>query len=373
MLDPTPPALVRSIAGFGLPRETEADPIHVGDEPWPAVLEGLVTQHLTGIAIAGGNAGWLRLSDRQMQETLERHKEAMCWDLLLERRLLSVVDAFERAGVEVVVLKGSALAHSFYPEPGWRSFEDLDLLVPTRDWRRACGLLEQLGFHRDLPEPRPGFDERFGKAASHTDEAGFQVDLHRTLVLGAFGLWMNPDDLFDRTAEFALGGRRLRRLDDTATLLHACMHASLGAWPVLLLPLRDVAQVACRGRVDWPAFGSLAERWKLRSVVRHALRTVRSELGVELPAEAATPMMIEPSARELRVLRSYASSRRGRGGMTLSVIRCIPGFRERAFYVRALLLPDRQFLAARGEQSATPPSYVRRWLRPVRRLIRRRS
>ena len=44
------------------------------------------------------------------------------------------------------------------------------------------------------------------------------------------------DELFEDVATFRVGGRTLRRLGDTMSLLHACVHASLGARPPLLVP-----------------------------------------------------------------------------------------------------------------------------------------
>src|SRR5437879_3101885 len=83
----------------------------------------------------------------------------------------------------------------------------------------------ELGFTRPRPEPRPGFSERFGKAATHRGVDGLELDLHRTLVVGPFGLWLEPDELFEHAILFHLWGRELRRLDDTALVLHACLNA----------------------------------------------------------------------------------------------------------------------------------------------------
>ncbi|MGQ0668670.1 MAG: nucleotidyltransferase family protein [Actinomycetota bacterium] len=366
-------ALSRRIAGYGLPGGgDDPGPLLATWDGWEPLRDVLAEQHLTGFALGAIRDGWLHVLPEQAAELLGHHRAAMLWDLALERKLMALADAFDGAGLGFVVLKGSALAHCFYPDPSWRSFGDLDLLVRTRDWQRACELLEALAFHRDLPEPRPGFDVRFGKAANHTDGDGLLVDLHRTLVPGPFGLWMDSNELFDRTTEFRLGGRILRRLDDTATFLHACVHASLGAWPPLLLPLRDVVQVARFGTIDWESLAAVTERWHLRSVMRHALRSATETLRVGLPEEADALVAVEPSTRERRVLEAYTTGRRGRGGTALTVIRCIPGIKARASYVRALLVPDREFLAARGERGGSPPSYFQRWLKPVRWLSGKR-
>jgi hypothetical protein len=357
--------LDRSLGGFGLPGP-EPTAVEVPAGAWRAFVAKATSGRMTGIAVAAAEAGDLRLTDEQAEELLARHRDAMVWALTIEQRLLGLAEAFERAGVGVLVLKGPALAHTVYPDPSWRAFGDLDLLVPTSSWRRALEVLGGLGFHRRLPEPRPGFDERFGKAAVHTNGDGVEIDLHRTLVIGPFGLWAKPDELFRRSATFTLGGRSLARLDDTALLLHACMHASLGWRPPLLWTLRDVAQVAWSGRVDWDDLAELARRWRLGAVVRHAMTTASETLEVSLPVEAGPLLSAEAPRRERRVLDSYVTERRGRGGTELSTLKAIPGLRGKAAYIRGLLFPGRAFMAARGR------SPLKRLLIPVRWVTGRR-
>ena len=233
---------LRRIASTGLHDET----VRVGRERWPKVLWGLGFHRLTGIAVAAHEARQLELASEQVDELLEHHRRVMVDALRIEQRMLQLHDAFTAAGIRVVVLKGASVAHTVYPDPAMRPFGDLDLLVSTTDWRAACETLREHGFTRDLPEPRRGFDERFGKAATHSDASGLQVDLHRTLVLGPFGLWLDPEVLLQHTETFALGGRAVARLDSTGLLLNAALHAGLGTSTPLLLPLRDVVETARR-------------------------------------------------------------------------------------------------------------------------------
>lgn len=355
--------LARRVAGFGLPGSDQR-PWSVHDDVWPSLLAGLAAERITGLAVAGAEAEWLLLSDPQAEGLLSRHRDTMLWALTVERKLLALAAEFRAAGIDYVVLKGPAVAHGFYPDPSWRGFGDLDLLVRTADWRAACRLLEDLGFRRELPEPRPGFDERFGKAATHRGGDGCEIDLHRTLVLGPFGLWIDPDVLFDRTTAFTLGGMRFRRLDPTAAFLHACVHASLGWNPPLLTPVRDVAQLATNGGVEWEELEDLASRWRLGVVVHHALSTASEQLGVELPEPARAILATRPGRREARLLEAYTTDRRWRGGTALSTMWAIPGLRNRLAYVGGLLFPAREFLEARATHGRA--SYARRWKIPLR-------
>ena len=98
------------------------------------------------------------------------------------------------------------------------------------------------------PSLGPGSTSRFGKASVHTHpDDDIEVDLHRTLVVGPFGLWIRPEELLERREPFLLAGQKLSRLDDTGMLLNVAMHASLGWSPPRLVPLRDVAAGDERG------------------------------------------------------------------------------------------------------------------------------
>jgi hypothetical protein len=296
----------------------------------------------------------------------------MIWCLHLERTLLRLADAFDTAALEFVVLKGPALAHSAYPEPSWRSFGDLDILVRSAAWGRACALLESEGFRRRLPEPRPGFDVRFGKGGPFVDIHRVEVDLHRTLVSGPFGVWTNADALFEQTTTFMLAGRPIRRLEDETTLVHACIHASLGSDPPRLLSVRDLAQVLARRELDWEVVARLVRTWRLGAVVQHSFGLVEELLGRELPDPARRlAAALAPDRAERRALRAYVDGSRGWGAKSVAELRAITGVRSKVAFVWALTFPTREFLDARGAADGEG-SYVGRWMVPFRWMLPRR-
>lgn len=356
--------LAEGVAALGLPGTRDGPPRDATGRD--GLVDRLRHDRLTGLGLRALEQGSLLLDEGQIDDLLAAHRDAMARALDHERALVVVGDALVDAGVEPVVLKGPAFAHTFYPDPAQRPFGDLDLLVRTRDWRAACATLEDLGFRRTRPEPRPGFDEQFGKAATHRDARGVAVDLHRTLVIGPFGLWIDPEDLFRHTTPLELGGRRFRRLDATASFVHACMHASLGQWPMELLALRDVAQLAA-GEVDWERAAALTERWHLTVVVRHALASASDTLGWEPPV-GARPLREAAAGRIQRwALAAYHGAARDGGGPGLAVLAALPGIRAKLEYARILLLPDQRFLDARAEEGG-PGSYLRRWWGALRRV-----
>ena len=207
--------LARSIATFGLEVASPTEPSEVSDPVWDAAARADPARAYDGSR--GRERGGRRrscsaTSRRQLcsRSTVKRWRGA--WSV--ERKLVGLADAFDADDIGFAVLKGPSVAHTMYPESCLRSFADLDLLVSSTDYERACALLRRLGHVRHQPEPRPGFDVRFGKASVHKHpEDGIEVDLHRTLVVGPFGLWIRPEELLERREPFLLAGRKLSRLD----------------------------------------------------------------------------------------------------------------------------------------------------------------
>jgi len=338
---------------------------------WPRVLAEVTRQRLTGLAIHAVEEGLIALRDEQMDELLIAQRKQMLHAIDLERHLLMASRTLEAAGLDAIVLKGTALAHGVYPDPSLRPFGDIDLLVRNSRWRDALETLAQAGFRRRYRDPRPGFTARFGHAALLTNDQNVEIDLHRTLVAGPFGEWIQADELFDRTTTFPVGGVELLRLDNTAALAHACIHAALGYRPPLLLPVRDVAQLCLSPHLDWDLMRRWSCYWHLGVVFEHAFKTVAEVFGSPLhDASVNDSLMENRGRRDVLALQAYTSQRRRYGGKATATILAIRGVRAKFQYVGALLFPDRDFLASRAKEGSAS-TYVRRWLIPVHWLKKR--
>lgn len=349
------PAPLLTVAGYRLPGAGHAFPDNpLADQEWAAVLAGARAHRVSALLRASTTDGALPATQAQVQQAKTVHRDAQVRVMALERELLGVVELLDGEGVESRVLKGSAVAHLDYSDPAMRSFIDLDVLVRARDIDRAVSVLSAVGFARTLAEPRPGFDRRFDKGLTLIPPAGFELDLHRTFVLGPWGVLVDLEQLWDEGQEFRIGGRPVRALSQPNRFMHACYHAALGDWPLRLGSLRDVAEMLRRMDRDGASIRRLAESWGAEALVAAAVVDSRRLLGAAPEGELSDwAERYIPSRRDEAWLALHTHADKTFAAQALATLRVLPRLRDKAAYVRALVMPDVRYTAGRHSSALT--------------------
>lgn len=363
--DDYPPALL-AVAGFSLPGATRAFPrTALNDASWTSLLSAAQAHRLTGLLQAAIAQGALAATGTQRRQAREAHRSSMLRVLSLERELIAVAELLAEATIQTRVLKGTAVARLDYQQPSLRSFVDLDVLVRPADFDRAVRVLVASGFMRWLAEPRVGFDRRFDKGTTLRSPRGFELDLHRTFVLGPWGVLVDLDALWDSGQEFIVGGSRLLALTQANRFLHACYHAALGDWPLRLGSLRDVAEMLRGFRHDGEAVVHLASDWGVEAVVAAAVADANRLLGTTPAGELSSwAMRYVPSRREESRLALHTRTDKTFAAQALATVPALPRLRDKAAYVRALIRPDEQYTSGRH---ASAWARLRYGVREVRR------
>lgn len=343
MTDPTAAA----VAAWGLPTAHRLPDVPLPDDRFDALTTVCTQQRtlgLLGAAVAGG----LPTTPGQRSRLDARWQEWLGHAVRAERVALVARDALGRAGIPTRVLKGVALAHTAYPDPAWRVYGDVDVLVPhDRLHAAATVLVDAMEGVRAEPEVRPGFDDRFAREAM-VRATGVEVDLHRTLVNGAYGVRIPLPTLFDDGTTITVGGGTLEVLGPVPRLLHAAYQSTLADWPPRLVALRDLVQALVHDAPDEDEVVATAEAWRgtavLAAAVCLAWRTLR--LTTRPPLVDWAECHRAPAYDRLLVTAARGGARGYTAGLTTLV--AIPGLRDRVAYLRAVLDPSPEYRAARG-------------------------
>ncbi|GAA5114932.1 nucleotidyltransferase family protein [Haloechinothrix salitolerans] len=379
-----PPALP-AIAAYRSPDtrlELPREPL--APSAWREVVQGAWRHRVTGALAAAVHDGAMAATDAQRREAVAQHRTAQLRVLFLERELAAIVTRLARAGVPTRVLKGPAYARLDYADPALRSFHDIDLLVRPDDLGRAADTMRAAGYRRTLAEPRPGFDRRFDKGMTLVPPAGYELDIHRTFVLGPWGVLVDIDELWhDNGERLVVAGRPVTPLTTLSLpyrLLHACYHAALGDWPLRLGSLRDVAELLRRVEDPAGSAGSpggsdvarttraIAGRWGVEAVLAAAIADATRLLGLPTTGPLSSwAWAYVPSKRAETWLALHTHENKTFAAQALATVRVLPRWRDKLAYVHALALPNRDYTDGRHR------SWLRRFSYAVRQARQGRA
>ena len=338
------PELMPAIAAFGCATTLDLPTEPIDDAAFRRVLSRAAGQRLVGMMAAAVAADAFAVTDDQRDRLAQTEQRWAVQALHVEQLLLALVDVLSPGGIEYRVFKGPALARTVYPDPSWRPFADVDLLVRGADFDQARSLIVgALGAEQPVPELRPGFDREFGKEALLKVDGRYEIDLHRTFVTGPIGLTIPLEELFQRGSTFELAGRELCTLDPLHAFLQTCINAAVGDFPPRTCSLRDVAQLAPMVADCHDEVAATAARWRCGLALKRALELTQSGLGLDsMPTIAHRAGAVERLG-----MRSYLTPARSYTRPAASLL-AIRGFGPRLRYLRAIVSPQPAYLESRG-------------------------
>ncbi|MFH1022267.1 MAG: nucleotidyltransferase family protein [Planctomycetota bacterium] len=297
--------------------------------------------------------------------TIARERKTLiARNLLLLERLGEIALALDRAGTEWLVVKGPALLR-YYPEPGTRSFGDLDILVRPRDIPAAEASLAAHGYRFSAcHHPRRHYIERhFHLPLARADDTRPTVELHWALDHPGGHSRFNVDRLFSRAVPASAGNVTFRTLSPEDTLLHLALHYALSE----LEPLRILLDFhrASAGIPVGPSFIREAGRVRLRRAFDFTRAAAQAVWGASVPdtpfprifgmnRNLLARLILQTESPPERIWREWAK---------LSL--CDSPVGRLRMLGRALLAPP-----SRRHHRAGPESSPRRLLRLAQELLR---
>lgn len=268
------------------------------------------------------------------------------------------------SGIEVLILKGTALAYSLYDPPELRPRTDTDLLIRHDALGSLREALVGIGF-----EERVSSGDEHGLRQSTFTRGGHAYDVHWAVSNRALFADLLPfDELAARAVPLPRIGETARGLSHADALLLACVHRVVhhhndDRW----IWLRDIVLlVEAMSREEQAAFWRLAFE---RGVVGICIESIERARGSSRAEEFLTAEQIardEPSRVFLR--RDLT-----RGREMLVNLRALP-WRARLERLRQLAFPPAAFMQRSfGTRSRLmlPWLYLWRGARGLARLLRR--
>jgi hypothetical protein len=301
-------------------------------------------------------------------EALARETRAQtARELLRRKELISVLNALATEGINPILLKGTALAYSFYDNPGSRPRVDTDLLIRATDVDAVRRVMARCGY--TAPTHCDG-DLIFCQfPLKKTDEFGLvhACDFHwKISTQSLFADVLIFDEIADGAMALPALGDRARTAGPLHALLLACIH------PVMhhrnaesLLWIYDVHLLASAlADLDFDRFTELARARQVSAICAHQLRAARKRFGTRIPEQAIADLAAvpahEPSTAYLRPNRQWRDE-------LLSNVRGLPRWSDRLRLLREVALPNPTYML---KAYGLVPSPLRAALLPILYLHR---
>jgi hypothetical protein len=238
----------------------------------------------------------------------------------------------DRAGVELRVLKGAALAHRF-GAPEQREFGDNDVLVRPDQLTRAATALEAAGAERVFAPMSATWEQRFAKSIT-LRWRGTELDLHRTLAPGPYGLTIDGDAMFASSASIELAGVEVPTLRTEHHLIHAALHVALGDISPRFGNVRDTALLIAAPGLDADLVATTVVAWGVGAPFAEGIAAAEA-IGAEANGVVEWARRFRPARSDRRLMASYRE-RDGRFRRQAWASLRILGWSDRLAYARAL-------------------------------------
>jgi hypothetical protein len=290
------------------------------------------------------------LGDRERAEVERCQRSALAHCVWLEHQLLGVASTLAEHGIGTAVLKGAATAHLDYPDPSWRQYADVDLLIDPSDRIAATALLRRAGWSQGYALPKG--HGAYTHAVTLMGER-MELDLHQRIAHRALGVLVPTGELLARVVPLDIAGADLRALGDIDRLVHAAIHmVSSRGQARRLSSVADVLVMADRRPQLADEVLEQSERCRVRSLVERAVVDAYASAQLAVHEAWAEAMRRPIRSRYRLVDRAYLSPSRRPVTEELAYLRVLPSWTDRWRYATGYLSTDADYEAQHGRSGA---------------------
>ena len=288
-----------------------------------------------------------------------------------------ILGAFNEEGIDVLVIRGPALASTVYPDPGTRPWADIDLLVKPDQYLKARRVLNQLGYLsqirrfemlNELFNAEPFFNPKYGTKR-------FEIDLHWSMF-HYHGIKRNNEvgEFFSRAKTVITPELTFKTLDPVDALICYTFHLILHhAKDVRLIWINDIASIA-RNLTEpgqWENLQKRASTFKLRLAMEKSLKFAQIWNGLEIPERYRdfTKWPRSPMAEKEEF--TYVTNKHGPDIRLKGYLSSLLTSPEKIKYLLKIAFPDAGLIRITyppSKEWLLPWSYVRRWWHWVGKL-----
>ena len=231
----------------------------------------------------------IQVPEKIRKEWLGYYLYQIAQDQKARSQIKELKEILDPAGVPFILLKGASAMLRLYPEPGLRTFCDLDMLIPADGVPQFKKAMTIAGYKplsaRNSPE-----DEELLKFDAHLDplskEEGIMIEAHLN-ILGVKGdhSVANPDAWHGKE-ETNTDGTNIGHLNAEHFIIHTLLHYSKHLSNEGFAEIKwfvDLLYAVEKRKIDWPKIMDNAEQWGIQNDIVPGIATLNHHWHADIP------------------------------------------------------------------------------------------
>jgi Uncharacterised nucleotidyltransferase len=186
---------------------------------------------------------------------------------LLYNDLKKLLLTFEQEKIDVIVLKGAALAETVYPHRALRPMSDIDLLVRTQQLSKVGSKLLDMGYLFEGHEKTKEFylEHRYHWVFTKRSDVNIEIHWHIKRPTSPFRI--DIDGLWERARQTVIAGVDALVVSPEDLLLHLCQHTHKHNLIGGIRPFCDIAETTkyYAAEIDWTKIANISSEWGMNA------------------------------------------------------------------------------------------------------------
>jgi hypothetical protein len=270
------------------------------------------------------------------------------FELVAELDLRHLLNAFAQIGITPLLLKGTPLSHTLYPEPGLRPRCDTDLLLSEADREKAAGLMKKLGY-APLHEAQVDYintQMSYSKKTAQGFSCCYDIHWQMSNCNRQFSRDFTGGKLFENAEAIPALGENARTLSKVDALIFACFHRAghfshSGDRLIWLYDIHLLCQALTAQEVA--KFYQRAKDLQISSLCADAINITQSWFGTVCPEELK--LFVQERAENEAAAQLLGSGRRdGIRKHALLELKDLSSWQERFSYIMQNAFPPAEFM-----------------------------
>jgi hypothetical protein len=216
------------------------------------------------------------------------------------RQIKELKEILDPEGIPFILLKGASAMLRLYPEPGLRTFCDLDILIPA-DKAPVFKRIIKINGYKPVAMLTSPEDEDLQQFECHLDplwkEGALKIEAHVSILGGKGNYLVALPELWQDKEEININGIAINHLSKEHFLIHMLLHwiNDLSYYGFAQIKgFVDALYALKIWRIDWSKFKDTARRWDVEKKILPLIAAMNHHWQAGIPmADEIRPLNLQ--------------------------------------------------------------------------------